>query len=42
MSSALAKAPADANTGRPVMDDDIAVLRQDFQAALTNVRELAN
>jgi hypothetical protein len=32
--SAQAQAPADANTGRPVTDDDIAALRQDFQAAL--------
>jgi hypothetical protein len=30
-------APADANTGRPVTDDDIAVLRQDVQADKTEI-----
>jgi hypothetical protein len=35
--SALAQAPADANTGRPVTDDDIAVLRQDIQADKTEI-----
>jgi hypothetical protein len=30
-------APADANTGRPVTDDDIAVLRQDVQADKTQI-----
>ena len=43
--SALAQAPADANTqapadadtGRPVTDDDIAVLRQDIQASKTDI-----
>jgi hypothetical protein len=35
--SALAQAPADANTGRPVTDDDIAVLRQDVQADKTEI-----
>ncbi|MCU1247738.1 MAG: hypothetical protein JWQ49_767 [Edaphobacter sp.] len=34
---ALAQAPADANTGRPVTDDDIAVLRQDVQADKTEI-----
>jgi hypothetical protein len=29
--SAMGQAPADANTGRPVTEDDIAVLRQDVQ-----------
>jgi hypothetical protein len=29
--------PADANTGRPVTDDDIAVLRQDVQADKTEI-----
>jgi hypothetical protein len=33
----LAQAPADANTGRPVTDDDIAVLRQDVQADKTEI-----
>jgi hypothetical protein len=31
------QAPADANTGRPVTDDDIAVLRQDVQADKTEI-----
>jgi hypothetical protein len=35
--SALAQAPADANTGRPTTDDDIAVLRQDIQADKTDI-----
>jgi hypothetical protein len=35
--SGLAQAPADANTGRPVTDDDIAVLRQDVQADKTEI-----
>jgi hypothetical protein len=35
--NALAQAPADANTGRPVTDDDIAVLRQDIQADKTEI-----
>lgn len=35
--SARAQAPADANTGRPVTDDDIAVLRQDIQADKTEI-----
>jgi hypothetical protein len=35
--SVLAQAPADANTGRPVTDDDIAVLRQDVQADKTEI-----
>jgi hypothetical protein len=35
--SALAQAPADANTGRPTTDDDIAVLRQDIQADKTEI-----
>jgi hypothetical protein len=35
--NALAQAPADANTGRPVTDDDIAVLRQDVQADKTEI-----
>ena len=35
--SALAQAPADANTGRPLTDDDIAVLRQDVQADKTDI-----
>jgi hypothetical protein len=35
--AALAQAPADANTGRPVTDDDIAVLRQDVQADKTDI-----
>jgi hypothetical protein len=35
--TALAQAPADANTGRPVTDDDIAVLRQDVQADKTDI-----
>jgi hypothetical protein len=35
--AALAQAPADANTGRPVTDDDIAVLRQDIQADKTDI-----
>jgi hypothetical protein len=34
---ALAQAPADANTGRPLTDDDIAVLRQDVQADKTDI-----
>jgi hypothetical protein len=34
---ALAQVPADANTGRPVTDDDIAVLRQDVQADKTEI-----
>jgi len=34
---AFAQAPADANTGRPVTDDDIAVLRQDVQADKTDI-----
>jgi hypothetical protein len=29
--------PADANTGRPTTDDDIAVLRQDLQADKTDI-----
>jgi hypothetical protein len=29
--------PPDANTGRPVTDDDIAVLRQDVQADKTEI-----
>src|SRR5215468_11050506 len=29
--------PADANTGRPTTDDDIAVLRQDIQADKTEI-----
>lgn len=29
--------PADANTGRPITDDDIAVLRQDVQADKTQI-----
>ena len=29
--------PSDANTGRPVTDDDIAVLRQDVQADKTEI-----
>lgn len=32
-----AQAPADANTGRPLTDDDIAVLRQDVQADKTDI-----
>jgi hypothetical protein len=32
-----AQAPADANTGRPLTDDDIAVLRQDIQADKTDI-----
>jgi len=32
-----AQAPADADTGRPVTDDDIAVLRQDVQASKTDI-----
>ncbi|MDE1176096.1 MAG: hypothetical protein PW789_05755 [Edaphobacter sp.] len=32
-----AQAPADANTGRPITDDDIAVLRQDIQADKTDI-----
>ncbi len=35
--SALGQAPADANTGRPVTDDDIAVLRQDVQTDKTEI-----
>jgi hypothetical protein len=35
--SALGQAPADANTGRPVTEDDIAVLRQDIQADKTEI-----
>jgi hypothetical protein len=35
--SALGQAPADANTGRPTTDDDIAVLRQDIQADKTDI-----
>ena len=35
--NAQAQAPADANTGRPVTDDDIAVLRQDIQADKTEI-----
>lgn len=31
------QAPADANTGRPTTDDDIAVLRQDIQADKTDI-----
>ena len=34
---AFAQAPADANTGRPVTDDDIAILRQDVQADKTDI-----
>ncbi len=34
---ALGQAPADANTDRPVTDDDIAVLRQDIQADKTEI-----
>ncbi|WP_334266364.1 hypothetical protein [Edaphobacter sp. HDX4] len=33
----FAQAPADANTGRPLTDDDIAVLRQDIQADKTDI-----
>jgi hypothetical protein len=33
----LAQAPADANTGRPTTDDDIAALRQDIQADKTDI-----
>ena len=35
--NAFGQAPADANTGRPVTDDDIAVLRQDVQADKTEI-----
>jgi hypothetical protein len=35
--TAGAQAPADANTGRPLTDDDIAVLRQDIQADKTDI-----
>ena len=35
--SGFAQTPADANTGRPVTDDDIAVLRQDVQADKTEI-----
>ena len=35
--SALGQAPADANTGRPVTDDDIAILRQDVQTDKTEI-----
>jgi len=35
--TAGAQAPADANTGRPITDDDIAVLRQDIQADKTDI-----
>jgi hypothetical protein len=35
--SALGQAPADANTGRPTTEDDIAVLRQDIQADKTEI-----
>jgi Spy/CpxP family protein refolding chaperone len=35
--SAFGQAPADANTGRPVTDDDIAVLRQDVQTDRTEI-----
>ena len=35
--SALGQAPADANSGRPVTDDDIAVLRQDVQTDKTEI-----
>lgn len=37
LAQASAQAPADANTGRPVTDDDIAVLRQDVQASKTDI-----
>jgi hypothetical protein len=36
-SDAGTQAPADANTGRPLTDDDIAVLRQDVQAGKTDI-----
>ena len=32
-----AQTPADANTGRPLTDDDVAVLRQDIQADKTEI-----
>jgi hypothetical protein len=35
--AANTQAPADASTGRPVTDDDIAVLRQDVQASKTDI-----
>lgn len=35
--SALGQVPADANTGRPVTEDDIAVLRQDVQTDKTEI-----
>jgi hypothetical protein len=35
--AANTQAPADANTGRPLTDDDIAVLRQDVQADKTEI-----
>ena len=35
--AAGAQAPADANTGRPLTDDDVAVLRQDIQADKTDI-----
>jgi Spy/CpxP family protein refolding chaperone len=35
--SAAGQAPADANTGRPVTEDDIAVLRQDVQTDKTEI-----
>jgi hypothetical protein len=34
---ALGQAPADANTGRPVTEDDIAVLRQDLNTETTEI-----
>jgi hypothetical protein len=34
---ALGQAPADANTGRPLTDDDIAVLRTDVHAEKTEI-----
>jgi hypothetical protein len=35
--STLGQSPADANTNRPVTDDDIAVLRQDVQTDKTEI-----
>jgi hypothetical protein len=35
--NALGQAPADANTSRPVTDDDIAILRQDVQTDKTEI-----
>lgn len=37
LAQAPAQAPADVETGRPVTDDDIAVLRQDVQASKTDI-----